>query len=483
MATGRKITYNALSLSLSKILSTALALVSIGMITRYLGADGFGSYATVMAFFSLFGSVADLGLYAISTREISRENADENKIISSIFSLRIFSSLIVFIITPLLVLILPYSFEVKIGIVIAAASFVFSSSYLVLNGIFQKKLAMHKVAFAELIGKIFQVGIIYLTFLYSLGFVFVISSLLFSMVVNFVLVFIFSRKYIQFHISIDWAYWKKFLGHSLPVGASAVITFLYFKTDTIILSFIKGSADVGIYNAAYKVMENLTFFPAMIVGLTLPLISRYIFTNKAHFTKISNDTFKVFFVLVLPLGIGIFLLAKDIILVIGGPGFDDSVFVLRVLVFALVFIFFGNYTNNILLAGNQQKQMMKVLSFCAAFNIIANLILIPVYSYRGAAVTSALTEFLVMALTFYLIKRNMQFFPRAEKLSRIVFANILFALGVYFLRLEVGFILTLALAMAFYIFLLWITKAVTRREIGALFSKELSSSQPLPDIV
>jgi O-antigen/teichoic acid export membrane protein len=483
MATGRKITYNALALSLSKILSTVLALVSIGMITRYLGKDGFGSYATVMAFFSLFGSLADLGLYAIATREISRENADENKIISSIFSLRIFSSLAVFLITPLLVLILPYPFEVKAGIIIAAASFVFSSSYLVLNGIFQKKLAMHKVAIAELIGKVIQVGIIYLAFLYSLGFIFIISSLLFSMMINFIIVFIFSRKYIQFHISIDWVYWKKFLRHSLPVGASAMITFLYFKTDTIILSFLKGSADVGIYNAAYKVMENLTFFPAMIVGLTLPLISRYIFTNKALFTKISNDTFKVFFILVLPLGSGIYLLAKDIILVIGGPGFDDSVFVLRVLVFALVFIFFGSFANNILLAGNQQKQMMKVLSFCAVFNIISNLILIPVYSYRGAAVTSTLTEFLVVILTFYLIKNNLHFFPRAKKISRIIFSNILFAFGVYFLRLETGFIFTVLAAIAFYAFLLWITKAITRQEIKALFSKDISSSQPLPDVV
>jgi O-antigen/teichoic acid export membrane protein len=127
--------------------------------------------------------------------------------------------------------------------------------------------------------------------------------------------------------------------------------------------------------------------------------------------------------------------------------------------------------------------MMKVLSFCAAFNIVANLILIPIFSYRGAAITSVLTEFLVMVLTFYLIKKNLHFFPRAEKLSRIIFTNILFAFGVYFLRLETGFMLTLVLAMAFYLFLLWITKAVTRREIAALFSKDLSSPQPLPDIV
>jgi O-antigen/teichoic acid export membrane protein len=77
MAVARKIAYNVAAGTVSKILQTILALVSIGFITRYLGTSGFGNYATVLAFLSFFASIADLGLYSISTREISREGADE----------------------------------------------------------------------------------------------------------------------------------------------------------------------------------------------------------------------------------------------------------------------------------------------------------------------------------------------------------------------------------------------------------------------
>jgi O-antigen/teichoic acid export membrane protein len=483
MAIGRKITYNALSLSISKITSTALALFSIALITRYLGKEGFGNYATVMAFFSFFAALADLGLYAISTREISRESADENKIISNIFTLRIISSLVVMIITPALLLFLPYDSDVKMGIIVAAAAFVFSSGYLVLNGVFQKELAMHKVALAELAGKILQVTVIYYAVKQSLGFNAVISSLLFSMILNFVLVFIFSRRYIKINLKFDLVYWKKFLKHSLPVGIASIITFLYFKMDTILLSVIKGNAEVGTYNAAYKVLENLTFFPAMVVGLTLPLTSRYIFSNKQLFEKISNNTFKAFIVMVLPLVSGIFLLSRDVINVIGGPGFEDSAPVLRVLVFALFFIFFGNFSNSILLAGNEQKRMMKVLAICAAFNILANLALIPLFSYAGAAATSVATELLVVVLTFWLMKKKLHYFPKTNKLGRIIFTNLLFALAIHFLRQQLNIFLTLALASVIYVFLVWLTKSVTREELKSLFSKDISPDQPLPEAI
>jgi O-antigen/teichoic acid export membrane protein len=161
MVIARKIAYNVVVSSVSKIISTVLALVSIGLITRYLGASGFGEYATVLAFLALFSAIADLGLYSTATREISRPNADEAKIIGNIFSLRMVVSGIILLISPIICWFLPYPLEVKEAIMVVAISFLFSSSYQVLNGIFQKNLAMDKVAIIELLGKIIQVGIIF----------------------------------------------------------------------------------------------------------------------------------------------------------------------------------------------------------------------------------------------------------------------------------------------------------------------------------
>ena len=70
-------------------------------------------------------------------------------------------------------------------IVIAAMAYVFSSGYSVLIGLFQKRLAMDKVATGELVGKIFQVAIIILAVKLELGFLAIIWTLLLNMVVSF----------------------------------------------------------------------------------------------------------------------------------------------------------------------------------------------------------------------------------------------------------------------------------------------------------
>ena len=393
MVIARKIAYNVIFNVITKILSTILALVGIGFITRYLGTNGFGDYSTVIAFFSFFGSAADLGLYNITAREISRPDADEKKIISNALALRIVSSLIVFAITPFFVYFLPYSRDVKVGIIVAAASFVFSTTYMVLNGVFQKNLAMDKVASAEVLGKLLQLLIIILAVKLNLGFIAIIFSVLASMILNFVLVVYLARKYVSLSLQFDFAYWKKFLIESAPLGFSSLIIFIYFKIDTILLSILKTSTDVGLYNAAYKVLENITFFPAMIIGLIFPLLSRHIFSDKKEFSRIANETLKVFVILIVPLVVGTIFLADGVIHLIGGDAFAASGNILRILIFALVFIFFSSLFNNILISSNHQKKLIVPLILCAAFNIVANLILIPLYSYNAAAAVSVLTEF------------------------------------------------------------------------------------------
>lgn len=469
MAIARKIAYNVVFVAISKVLSTILALVGIGFITRYLGKDGFGDYSIVLAFFAFFGAFADLGLYSITARNISREGADEEKIIGNVLALRIFASLAVLLLSPLIVFFLPYSLEVKSGIVLAAVAFVFSSTYSVLNGVFQKNIAMDRVAMVELLGKIVQVATIIIVVKKDLGFIAILFSLLFYMIFNHIFILLLARKYVTIRLKFDFSYWKKFLQESLPMGVSVMVTFLYFKLDTILLSILQDSSQVGIYNAAYKVIENFTFFPAMIIGLVLPLMARNIFTDKKRFEYISNETFKVFLLLVVPLVIGTVFLSRQIISLVAGPDFSESSGVLRILIFALAFIFFGNFFNNILIAGNQQKKLMIILSLAAIFNVSANLILIPIFSYSGAAFVSVGTELIVACSTFYLTYKYIGYAPSLKGFSGILVAGLAMAAFLFIFPNLNTFLLILGGAFVYFT-LLFLTKTVTAEELLSIFS-------------
>jgi len=472
MALAHKIAYNVVFNSFLKVFSTvALSLYSIRLITGYLGQDGFGKYSTVLAFFAFFSALADLGLSSVTAREISREGADEGKILSKVLSLRLTSSFVVFLLAPFLVVFFDYPRDLKIGIFIAAGAILFSTLSLMLNGIFQKRVAMDKVALVEFLGKLFQVAIVILVVRADLGFLAIVSTLLASLSFNAIIVFFLSRRFVQFSPKIDYAYWKKFLYESLPMGVTAIITFTYFKMDTILLSVLQTSSHVGIYNVAYKIMENLIFFPAMLAGLILPLLSRFIYTNRKRFEDIADKTFKVFVIIVIPIVAGTWFLSGNIIRIVSGDTFLESAPVLQILIFALGFIFFGNYFNMLLVVGNAQKKLMQMLFFAAIFNLLLNAFLIPRFSYTGAAFASLATEMFVVTLTSLLVYKYVHYIPSLESTGKILFSGMVMG-GVLFLLSPYSFFLSGISGVGAYIGMLWLTKAISSEEIMSLFQKE-----------
>lgn len=485
MPLARRIAYNVIFNSVAKIISTVLALVAIGFITRYLGTEGFGNYATVLAFFGLFSALADLGLAPLMAREISRKDASEEVIVSNVVTLRMVSSSIIFVGALLTIPFFPYSKDLQSGILLAAGSFFFASFSGVLNGIFQKRLAMFQVATVELAGKCLQLGIIISAVSFDWGFGAIISSLLAYMIFNALVILFLSRRFVSFHLSFDQIFWKNFLRESLPIGMISIVTFAYFKMDTILLSILQGSAEVGLYNAAYKIIENLTFFPAMIAGLILPLFSRYIFHEPEKFKRVADKTFKVFMVFAVPLAIGGFLLAESLVLLIGGEEFRSAASPLRILIFSLAAIFFGNFFNAILIAGNLQKRLLIVLATIALFNIGANLILIPLYSFLGAASVSLATESLVALATAFLAAHFLKYRPSFSGIPGIFLSAIVMGAFLFFFS-SLSFPLLLLGGIAIYGLALSLTGSIGASEIATLFARktedeeDISLSSPTP---
>ncbi len=473
MSISRKITYNVIFSSIAKVLSTATALVGIGLITRYLGQDGFGLYATALAFLPLFGALGDWGLPQTTAMKIAQPKANEKKIVANIIGLRLFISVIILLITPLIVPFLPYSYELKIAIVIVAGSYMLSSLYQILIGMFQKRLIMDRVTGAELVGKIIQVGLIAIGVYLQWNFYLIVGTLFVNMFLNFLFVFLLSRKFIKFKPAFDFKYWKIILRQSIPLGMATALTFVYFRSNTILLSILRPPEDVGIFSAAQKVIENISFFPAMIVGLTMPLFSYYLVKDKTKFKFLVNENYKIFFILTVPLVIGGLLLADKMIALIAGPDFFESILVLQIGLFTLALIFFGTLFMNIMIAARLQKLIFWALLVCAIFSVTSNLYFIPLFpnnAYLVPAIVSVITEVLVVILTGYFIWKKLHFFPRVEKFPQILLAGFLMGAVIYFFQ-EFNFFVLVLLGIVVYSSALLLFKIISRKEIVELLRK------------
>jgi len=449
----KKIAYNSIISSGARIIGLALSLVIIGFITRYLGKDGFGYYSVILAFLYFFTVLADLGLYSICLRDISRPNADEKKIINNSFTLRFFAGLFIFSFAPIIVYFFPYTNEVKLGVLIGSFGFWMMSNHQVLMGVFQKYLKMNKVAIAELAGRLFQLVLILFFIWQKLGFLFIVSAFVAGASINFILVFIFIRKYVRISFEFDFIFWRSLLKESLPLALAIIFTVIYFKLDTIMLSLMKPPADVGIYNLSYKFLESMLFFPAMFIGLVMPLMSKYAFSLRKKFNKITQEALDILLLFTVPLIIGTFFLSKNIVVLIAGEDFLLSAGVLNLLIIAGSIIFLGVLFSNMIISLKEQKKLTYIYGIGAGINLIANFIFIPKYSYYGAAWTTILTEFIVTGLMLIILYKILKSLPSFNSIFKYILAGLIMAIPLYYLRDWSLFILIVLSSLIYFGFL------------------------------
>ncbi|MBM3205970.1 flippase, partial [Candidatus Shapirobacteria bacterium] len=401
----------------------ALALLTLGLLTRYLGQDGFGNYSIVMAFLYIFSVLADLGLYSITLRDISRQGAKVSEIVSQAFSFRFFSGLFIFALAPGIAWFFPYSLETKIGIALASFGFWFLSNTQVLVTVFQKYLKMEKVAVAELAGRIVQIGLVGFFVFKNMGFFNIILATSLSSLANFLLIYFFVQKYTAVKIVWDPAYWRGIMKESFPLAISAVFVMIYFKMDTLMLSLMKPAGDVGVYGVAYKILESLIFFPALFVGLIMPLLSRYALVNQAEFKRVAQRGLDILLIFAMPLALGGLVLSSPIIALIAGSGFGASAGILNILIFATAIIFLGSLFSSMIIAIEKQKALAKIYALGAVVNFGMNLILIPKFSYWGAASSTLFTEVLVTFLMLAVIKKTVNYLPKFGILIKIFLSS------------------------------------------------------------
>ena len=71
-----------------------------------------------------------------------------------------------------------------------------------------------------------------------------------------------------------WAVWRDMLRISLPLGATLIINYLYFRLDVLLLAILRDTDAVAIYGLAYRVLEGLMVFPMYFMLALFPEIAR-----------------------------------------------------------------------------------------------------------------------------------------------------------------------------------------------------------------
>ncbi|MBI2627039.1 MAG: flippase [Parcubacteria group bacterium] len=430
-----RISFNVLFAIFSRVITGGIGLFVIAVMSRSLGQAGYGNYSTILSYMLIFSVVGDLGLYTLLVREISRNDKEESYIASNFFTLRLITIAVTAILAILISEFLtPYPRLVKDGLIVGTIFLVFSSLTQVLSGIYQKYLRFYLISFADILSSLVQLAII--LFVASKGrdllpYVWAASI---ASLVQFSIVFINVQKLVPISLHISFSFWRKILKDSLPVAVSLVFTVIYFRIDTIMLSLIKTPNEVGIYSIAAKVLEVIIFLPALYMGLVMPVLSKEAVSNVTNFRRIFKKTFDILAAFSVPTVVFLAILSAKIVVIVGGSTFLASYQPLFILAFAVGLIFFGNLVGRAAVALDLQKRSMWIYLGGAILNIILNLLLIPSFSFNGAAFATLMTELFITLALFRLVSVNSGAKIDYFRFFKFLFLGLAMALVIYPLR-------------------------------------------------
>ena len=451
----RAIFVNTASQVLVRFVTLAFTLISIKLLSNYLGTAGVGNYNTITTYINFFIVIADLGLFSVAVREISKKPDDEKKILANVFYLRLITAIIASLIAIIIVYFTQYSHDIKLGTTIATLFLFFNLASSAYDMALQYRLKMQFSALAEFLSKLVTLVALYIIIRMQGSFLWITATIALSGFLIYILKWLFSVKFIKVWPAYDKKIADWIFQMAWPLGIVFIANNLFFKLDTLMLFVIKGSVEVGIYSVAYKVLEVTIFIAAYFSSALKPTISKEIHSNKIALAKIIEKSLLVLFLAAAPITIVCIAFSKDIILFLSNMEFIGGANALIVLAITLPLIYLCMLFSEILIANDSRKLLIKISAFILIFNFLINLAIIPLYSFMGAAYTTLLSEIVLFGIMIYYTKKIVPFSIGYGSLTKPLLLFVLTLLSAFLIKQFIPINFLILIAMVIGIYFLW----------------------------
>ncbi len=400
MGSVRRTVKNFLSLSIAQIISQAFLFLVIVYLARTLGAANFGKIAFAQAVVLYFMLIANMGLTTLGIREVARNRDRIDNYVSNILSLRLVLALLSFFLLLAFVSLIYKAVEIKYLIIFFGFS-LFSSA-LLLGWLFQGVEEMGFLAISRVLDKFLYGALIFLLirgpqqiltipWLYTGG----------SFLASGFLIYVFIKQFGRPRLRFNFPFWKKMLRQALPMGAAFIMIQVYYNFDTVMLGFMKNDEVVGWYNAAYKIVLFIWAFIPIFINVIFPLMSKYYQQSKEKLEHLISSATRLMSIIAFPLGIGGTLLARPIMSFLYGEEFSNGVIALQILIWTVVVIAIRCTYEQSFLACDREKRYFWGVMVGASSNIVLNLVLIPYFGLKGAAIATVISELVFSLYMFY----------------------------------------------------------------------------------
>jgi len=408
ISTGGKLARNSFWMISVQVFGRGLTLLFSLYAASALGVEKFGVYGYAMAIVTLMAGFADFGANTFQIRQtaVLSDNGERKCLLTGSLIIRTALGLLGLIALIILVRILGRGETSNWLIILLGVGMFFnniSASFTqTLIGLESFKLYGLISIFSQTMNIGAACLLIYCGFeLLGIGYAYSGWGLL-----SFILIAaVFIRKHYHPALRISRDGILNFFRGAIPLGLTVILVSIYYKSDYVILGCLRGTTEVGFYNAAYVIVNAMIFIPTTLSTTLLPRLSYLSENDKVKLEYVYKRTFKYLFFAGFGLAFGTIAVSSDLIASIYPDEFAASYHALNILIWALALIFINSMQGNMLVALGKQKLLPYITGAAAVINISLNLIAIPRFGMQGAAFTTVLAEIVAGGSCMYILRK------------------------------------------------------------------------------
>lgn len=510
MTTARKILSNTFVQVAGKIIIAGLGLIISKLLATYLTVGERGMYESVYTLLAVVGIVADMGLYTVAIREMSGNRERMEAIIGNMLSIRnvlcAISIAVTFAIIPLLPALQKGDFF-YVALFWGALGMLLALLNGTLTSVLQVAYEMKHATIAQVVGKIITMLVMVLGMFFLFrkevpGFststeFWAFQMLFIAGVLGNIVMYFYTRHFVKKHTKLqyrfDGAYWKELMYKALPYGLALILGTIYFKIDLLIIMFMYPEAvanhHIAYYSGAIKVVEIFNVLPQFFLNATLPMMTAFIVAKNPKIQQLIQYSFDFLYVMAAPIVVGGVVMAYSIVNATNSEaylsgnvpaGFFSSDYLLQIIIFTIGFSFLNSLFNFLLVALGKQRKLIYINCASLLFNIVFNIVGIPIWGIQACAVATVLTELLVLICSSIAVRQDLEYHISLSRFVRVTIAGLAMGAAIYFLKDPListlnntaGLGLILIIAGIVYVGMLLLLRVVDKPMMALLRKKE-----------
>lgn len=394
------ITKNISALLIGQIIYKIFTFIMMIIMARFLGVEDFGRFSYAMSFVWIFLFLSDMGLSELFIRDVASDPKLQDSYINNIVPMKILIGTIAYIVIIILASVFSGD-SVKFWIIVMlGGSVIIDSMMYFFRCLFRVRETMEKEGVLMTIEAFLKLAIIALLVNSGISISrvkLIASGILFTSAVNLLInLLAFKKNHRDIKLSVDIRLWLYLLRNGLPFAGIYILSLVNFRIDVIMLSAMKSDYMAGLYNADFKILEQIFMIPVMLSCVLLPVFSRM----SGSISVLKNIFIKAIIFLSAASILCVFfcyIFGKWMILVIYGIKFEEAVSYFYIFSWVIIPFFLKPIFEKLFYGIRRQAIVCFVYAGGVVFHIVFNVIMIPRFGMKGAILGTFLSEVMIIA--------------------------------------------------------------------------------------